>query len=183
MKRLLRSLWSVALLVSFAGMAGAQGNPRGTTKLDLKGQAVSVEYGRPALKGRTVEQLLGKLGVGEVWRLGADKSTTFSTGGDLVFGDVTVPKGEYSLWARKTADGWKLVFNKQHGQWGMQHDAAQDLAATPLRESKAAKPAELVTIGLFADTTYGRDGKRLIEDGIIAIQWGETILSASFKTK
>jgi len=173
MKRLLWSLWSVALLVSFAGMAGAQGNPRMTAKLELKGQTVSVEYGRPALKGRTVEQLLGQLGPGDVWRLGADKSTTFSTGVDLVFGDVTVPKGEYSLWARKAADGWKLVFNKQHGQWGMQHDAAQDLAATPLKETKGSKPEEMVTISL------AKEG----EGGAITIQWGETVLSANFKAK
>jgi hypothetical protein len=173
MKRLLWSLWSVALLVSLAGMAFAQGNPRGTSKLVLKGQTVSVEYGRPSLKGRTVEQLLGKLGPGDVWRLGADKSTTFATGVDLTFGAVSIPKGEYSLWARKAADGWKLVFNKQHGQWGMQHDAAQDLAATPLKESKGAKPEEMVTISL------AKEG----EGGAITIQWGEKVLSASFKAK
>ena len=173
MKRLFWSLWSIALIVSSAGMAGAQGNPRGTAKLVLKGQAVSVEYGRPALKGRTVEQLLGQLGPGDVWRLGADKSTTFTTGVDLVFGGLTVPKGEYSLWALKEAGGWKLVFNKQHGQWGMQHDAAQDLAAAPLKETKGSKPEEMVTISL------AKEG----EGGAITIQWGETVLSASFKAK
>jgi len=173
MKRLFWSLWSIALIVSSAGMAGAQGNPRATAKLVLKGQAVSVEYGRPALKGRTVEQLLGQLGVGEVWRLGADKSTTFATGVDLAFGAVSIPKGQYSLWAQKAADGWKLVFNKQHGQWGMQHDAAQDLAATPLKETKGSKPEEMVTISL------AKEG----EGGAITIQWGETVLSASFKAK
>jgi hypothetical protein len=173
MKRLLWSLWSVALLVSLTGMAFAQGNPRGTAKLVLKGQTVSVEYGRPALKGRAVEQMLGKLGPGDVWRLGADKSTTFATGVDLAFGEVTVPKGEYSLWARKVAGGWELVFNKQHGQWGMTHDAAQDLAATPLKETKGSKPEEMVTISL------AKEG----EGGAIAIQWGEKVLSASFKAK
>jgi len=173
MKRLLWSLLGVALLISLAGMAFGQGNPRGTAKLVLKGQTISVEYGRPALKGRTVEQMLGQLGPGDVWRLGADKSTTFATGVDLAFGDVTVPKGEYSLWARKAADGWKLVFNKQHGQWGTQHDATQDFAAAPLKESKGAKPEEMVTISL------AKEG----EGGVITIQWGEKVLSASFKAK
>ncbi|MBI4164996.1 MAG: DUF2911 domain-containing protein, partial [Acidobacteria bacterium] len=78
----------------------AQGNPRGTAKVMLKGQAVTVEYGRPSLKGRSVDQMLEKVPAGGVWRLGADKSATFSAGTDLVFGTVTVPKGEYSLWAR-----------------------------------------------------------------------------------
>ena len=60
--------------------------------------------------------MLSRVEAGGVWRLGANKSTTFKTSADLAFGDVTVPKGEYSLWARREADNtWKLVFNKQHG--------------------------------------------------------------------
>jgi hypothetical protein len=55
----------------------------------------------------------------------------------------------------------------------MQHDAAQDLAATPLKETKGSKPEEMVTISL------AKEG----EGGAITIQWGETVLSASFKAK
>jgi hypothetical protein len=152
----------------------AQGNARDTAKLMLKGQAVTVEYGRPSLKGRSVEQMLEKVPAGGVWRLGADKSTTFSTGSDLIFGAVAVPKGEYSLWARKEAGGtWKLVFNKQTGQWGTEHDAAQDLAAVALTTGKAAPPAEQVTIGL-AQAGAG---------ATISIAWGDLKLSTDFKAK
>jgi hypothetical protein len=174
MKQFLIAALSMAVFVALAGTALAQGNPRGTSKLDLKGKVVSVEYGRPSLKGRTVEQMFDRLMPGGFWRLGADKSTTFSTGLDLAFGGVAVPAGEYSLWARRDADNtWKLVFNKQHGQWGMQHDVAQDFAAVPLKETKATKAAEMVTISLAK--------KR--ESGTITIQWGDTELAASFKAK
>ena len=174
MKRFLIAALGMALFAALAGTGLAQGNPRGISKLDLKGKVVSVEYGRPSLKGRTVQQLLGELKPGDFWRLGADKSTTFSTGLDLTFGDVTIPAGEYSLWARREADNtWKLVFNKQHGQWGMQHDAAQDFAAVPLKETKAASAAEMVTISL---ATKG-DG------GVVTIHWGDTALAANFKAK
>lgn len=162
------------MLLSVARVSSAQGNPRGTAELMLKGKAVSVEYGRPALKGRTVEQLLGKLKPGGVWRLGADKSTTFSTDLDLAFDDVTVPKGVYSLWARKEADkSWKLVFNKQHGQWGTEHDPALDLFSVPVKESKAAKAEEQVTLTLTSAAGAG----------VLSIQWGAMALSASFKGK
>lgn len=171
MRRLLLSLGTIALLVSSAGTTCAQGNPRGLAKLTLNGQNVSVEYGRPRLKGRTVQQLLGQLGGGQVWRLGADSSTTFEAGVDLAFGNVAVPKGKYSLWARKDADGWKLVFNKQHGQWGTQHNASLDFADVPLKESKASKAEEMVTISL------AKEG----DGGAIAIQWGDMILSTNFK--
>jgi hypothetical protein len=161
----------LALLTILVGVALAA-NPRGTAELALNGKKISVEYGRPSLHGRTVNDLLGQLGAGDCWRLGADKSTTFSTTGELMFGDVKVPGGEYSLWAQKQADGsWKLVFNKQHGQWGTNHDASQDLASVPLKTEKESKPAEQVTITL--EQEHG--------GGEIAIQWGEMELSANFK--
>ena len=171
MKRLLCGICGLAVFAILTVPGLAQKNPRGTSTLEVKGKTVSVEYGRPSLKGRSVDNMLKP---GEVWRLGADKSTTFSTAIDLMFGDVTVPAGEYSLWARREADNsWKLVFNKQHGQWGMQHDAAQDLVATPLEESKLAQPVEMVTISL----------SKAGEGGVLVIEWGDKKLAASFKAK
>ena len=165
----------IAVMMALAALPLlAQRNPRDTAKVTLQGQAVTVEYGRPSLKGRSVEQLLEKVPAGGVWRLGADKSTTFSTGSDLVFGAVAVPKGEYSLWARKEAGGtWKLVFNKQTGQWGTEHDVAQDLAAVALTTGKAAPPAEQVTIGL-AQSGAG---------ATLSIAWGDLKLTTDFKAK
>jgi hypothetical protein len=172
MKRLLTATLGLAIFVAFVLNLAAQGNPRGTSKLTLNGKAISVEYGRPSLKGRTVQQLLESLKPGSVWRLGADKSTTFTTATDLLFGDVKIPKGEYSLFARRDADNsWKLVFNKQHGQWGTEHDPAQDLAAVPLKQTKAPKSEEMVTINL------AKEGS----GGVILIHWGDMNLTANFK--
>ena len=174
MKRLLCGICGLAVIAILAVPGFAQRNPRGSSTLDVNGKTVSVEFGRPSLKGRNVDELLGKLKPGDVWRLGADKSTTFSTPIDLMFGDVTLPAGEYSLWARREAgDTWKLVFNKQHGQWGPQHDAAQDLVAVPLKESKLTNPQEMVSISL----------NKAKEGGLLVIEWGDKKLAASFKAK
>jgi hypothetical protein len=164
----------LGLLAVTVGSALAQRNPRATAQISLGGKMVSVEYGRPSLKGRKMSELLDQLKPGDVWRLGADKSTTFSTATDLQFGDVAVPGGEYSLWVgRGEGDSWKLVFNKQHGQWGTQHDASQDLASAPLKVTKSSSSAEMVTIGL----TKAGGG------GVITIQWGDMKMTASFKAK
>lgn len=171
MKRVLCAMAGLGMFTVLVGVALAA-NPRGTAELTLNGKKISVEYGRPSLHGRAVNDLLGQLGTGEFWRLGADKSTTFSTAGDLMFGDVKVPKGEYSLWAQKQADGsWKLVFNKQHGQWGTNHDASQDLYSVPLKTEKESKSAEQATITL--EEEHG--------SGEISIQWGDMELSTTFK--
>jgi hypothetical protein len=174
MKRLLIAVLAMACLVVGVESGVAQRNSRGTAKISLGGKAISVEYGRPSLKGRSVADLLGQLKPGDFWRLGADKSTTFSTAADLQFGDVTVPTGQYSVWAQRGAeDSWKLVFNKQHGQWGTQHDASQDLASVPLEQTKASDSAEMVTINL-AEQGAG---------AVIAIQWGDMKLTANFTAK
>ena len=174
MKRLLIAVLATVCLVVGAESGFAQGNPRGTAKISLGGKAISVEYGRPSLKGRSVADLLGQLKPGDFWRLGADKSTTFSTAADLQFGDVTIPTGQYSLWAQRGADdSWKLVFNKQHGQWGTQHDASQDLASAPLEQTKASDSAEMVTISLSEQGA----------SAVIAIQWGAMKLTANFTAK
>lgn len=174
MRQVTLVLLSVTMMIALAASALAQRNPRGTANLTLKGKSVSVEYGRPSLKGRTVDQMLSQLKAGDVWRLGADKSTTFTTGLDLAFGDVTVPAGEYSLWMQKQADNsWKLVFNKQHGQWGTQHDAAQDLVSAPLTQSQPAQSVEMVTI-MLAEAGEG---------GVISIEWGTLKVTASFTAK
>lgn len=172
MKRMLWGCTCLATVLALAGPAGAQRNPRGTAKLELNGKTVSVEYGRPSLHGRTVQEMLSQLPAGGFWRLGADTSTTFTTSGDLTFGGTKVPKGVYSLWAQKEADNtWKLVFNTQHGQWGTDHDPKRDLVFTPLKESKAASAAEEVAISLA----------KAGQGGTLAIRWGDMELAANFQ--
>ena len=63
------------------------------------------------------------------------------------------------------------MFNTQHGQWGTQHNPKLDAYKVPLKESKAAKPAEEVTINL-AKAGAG---------GMVTIEWGSLKLDTDFK--
>jgi DUF2911 family protein len=172
MKRKWVVIWAAAVLTALPSCGWTQRNPRAKAEVTVGGTAVSIDYGRPSLRGRTVTDLLSQLPPGGFWRLGADQSTTFTTSGDLSFGDVKVPKGTYSLWAQKQADrSWKLVFNQQHGQWGTDHDASKDFASVPLKETKADDSAEQVTIAL----AKAGDG------GALTIRWGDMKLSTDFK--
>jgi hypothetical protein len=175
MKRFAMASLSMLMVACFAVVAAAQSNPRGTSSITLKGKTVSVEYGRPSLKGRTTDDLLGRLPPEGVWRLGADTSTTFKTDTDLDFVDAVVPAGVYSLWLAKASgdNSWNLVFNKQHGQWGTEHDPSQDAFFIPLKASKAAKSIEVVTLTL---SKAGGGGK-------LTIQWGTLEVAANFKAK
>lgn len=172
MKRLILGLMTLALVVGMSAAAKAQGNPRGKASLDVGGKKVTVDYGRPSLKGRTVQEMMAHLPADGIWRLGADTSTTFTTSGDLMFGETKIEKGTYSLWGRHESDNsWKLVFNSQHGQWGTQHDPSKDVATVNTKVGRSSGTPDEVTISLVKE----KDG------GMIAVEWGDLRLTADFK--
>jgi hypothetical protein len=171
MKRLLMASMGLAVLLA-TSLPLQAANARGKTEIMLNGKSVSIDYGRPTLHGRTVGEMLAQLKPGEFWRLGADSSTTFMTGVALTFDGKTLPAGTYSLWAEKLPNNkWDLVFNKQHGQWGTQHDPKRDFVKVPLNESKASNSAEMVTIKLANEGSGGH----------FSVQWGDLMLATNFQ--
>ena len=129
-------------------------SPRDTVRATVAGAELLVDYGRPAKRGRQIWG--GIVPWGEVWRTGANAATQLRTSRDLVFGDVTVPAGTYTLWTLPTAGGAQLIVNRQTGQWGTAYDASQDLARVPLRPATPAAPAERFTISV--EPGQGRGG-------------------------
>ena len=156
---MLKRFLFVATLCALAAPAFPQANPRGEAKASVAGKAVSIEYGRPSLKGR---DMLAQAQVGKAWRLGADAATTLTTEADLAFGGVEVPKGTYILTATKVdADTWHLnVLNKA--------DRAK-VADIPLTAGKTDEPVEAFTIKIKAEGDKGK----------LHVLWGETALAAA----
>jgi len=160
---MLKRIALASLVVLVAVPLFAQGNPRGEAKTMVAGKAVSIDYGRPSLKGR---DMLGQAQVGQAWRMGADAATGLKTDADLSFGSVVVPKGEYVLTATKIAsDQWHLnVLSKA--------DRAK-VADIPLTQAKLDASVEIFTIAL--------EGEK--DKGEFEMQWGTTALKAAFTGK
>jgi hypothetical protein len=160
---MLKRIALAALAVVVAVPVFAQGNPRGEAKATVAGQAVSIDYGRPALKGR---DMLGQAQIGQAWRMGADAATTLKTEANLAFGAVTVPKGEYVLTATKVAaDQWQLnVLGKAD---------RSKVAEIPLAQSKLDASVEQFTIALKGEKDKGE----------LELHWGTTALKAAFTGK
>jgi hypothetical protein len=150
---------------------GGGGSPHVRAEWTIDGANISIEYGRPALKGRTLHQG-GFVPYGEVWRTGADEATTLKTDKMLMFGTVHLTPGSYTLWTLPTAQGWQLIVNKQTGQWGTAYAAAQDLGRVPMTVGKTAAPVESLTISVD-DTAAG---------GVLRIEWGTTSVTVPFTT-
>jgi hypothetical protein len=126
--------------------SGAPGipSPRDTVRADVGDAHVWIDYGRPSLRGRDVWQR-GVLG-DTLWRTGANAATQLHTDEDLLVGGARVPAGTYTLWTATSGGGYRLVVNRQFGQWGTVYDPTRDLVRVPLRESTLAAPVERFTI-------------------------------------
>jgi len=120
---------------------------RDTVRATAGGAALWIDYGRPAKRGRV---LFGSTIVpwGEVWRAGANAATQFRTDKALEMGGVVVPAGFYTLWVVPSPAGWRLLVNRQTGQWGTAHDATADLYALPMTMSTLPQSVERFTISV-----------------------------------
>jgi hypothetical protein len=157
---MLKRLLFVATVCALAAPAFPQANPRGEAKATVAGKAVSIEYGRPSLKGR---DMLAQAQIGRAWRMGADAATTLTTEADLAFGEVKVPKGSYILTATKVeAESWQMNVLAEA-------DRAR-VADVPLTVGKTKEAVETFTIEVNGEGDKGR----------IELLWGGTALSADF---
>jgi len=108
----------MAVLALAATSAYAQQDraPRETVTATLNGKKVTVEYGRPALRGRAVKDLLSQLPANRVWRAGVDQATTLTTEGDILIGGKRVPAGKYTLYLHAPEAGtYELLVNRDLG--------------------------------------------------------------------
>ncbi len=108
---------SMAVLLTLAASSFAQERePRGKAETTVDGKSVTIDYGRPALKGRSLDELMNNLPEDRIWRAGENQVTILDTKTALKIGGTNVPAGKYSLYVYAPAEGdWALCVNKHLG--------------------------------------------------------------------
>ncbi len=154
--------------------SGGEGSDpgRGMAEVMLSGGKVSIDYGRPEMKGR---DMLAMAPAGFVWRFGSNKSTTLTTDADLMFGDATLAKGSYSAWIKHVeGDSWSLIFNSEVGIWGAPGASREnDVLEVPLSYSTGDESVERLTVKLEDSDGMGK----------LSVSWGTHRLKGSFSAK
>ena len=192
-------LIAVVLLVgASAALAQRPASPRGEAAIQVGGEYeerryvggkwITVDYGRPILRGRT-----GIFGEGEnygqganagapVWRAGANQSTRFMTEVDLKFGDKTLPAGEYSMFIDLKEGDWTLIMSTHaakngfrepgEGLWGVyNYTPDKDVLRVSMDVDSMPVSYEQLTISFVNVTAEG---------GSLALMWENTVAMASF---
>ncbi len=174
-----------ALLAALLALpAAAQNmNPRGAVSADIGGAAVTIDYGRPGLGGRSLSDLLGMLPEERVWRAGQNQVTILETSAALMIGGETVPAGRYSLYLHIPESGdWSLLVNRHLGV-PLKEIASQppplDLADEPwpmVGRYGQIEDQEVARIALDEAEAMG-DGdifEIAVEGGTLRFAWGGT---------
>ena len=189
---------AVLLVAANAALAQRPASPRGEAAIQVGGEYegrnyaggkwISIDYGRPILRGRT-----GIFGAGSdygkganagapVWRAGANKSTRLTTEADLKFGDQTLPAGEYSMFVDLKEGDWTLILSTHaakdgfrepgEGLWGAyNYTPDKDVLRVSMDVSSMRVSYEQLTWA-FVDVTAG--------GGTLALMWEKTLATASF---
>jgi hypothetical protein len=145
-------------------------SPRATAYAGFNRGPIFVNYGRPAVRDRTVWG--GTLvPYDSIWRTGANEATHLATSKTMMLGDLTLAPGLYTLWIQHTRGGTFLIVNKGVGQWGTEYDASQDIGRVKMAMAKTPDHVEDFTI-----TVRALGGNR----GALDFAWGDQVATAPF---
>jgi Protein of unknown function (DUF2911) len=187
-------LTHVAAIVAVSSALAFAASDRGAASATVNGKKVSIDYGRPALKGRALGDLISKLSEDRVWRSGDDQVTTLTTEGDLLIGGKTVKAGKYSVYVHLPVDGSRnLILNTDLGQplvtifagapdnlknapWPYigNYQAKigdKEVVRAPLKKEMVSAPVDVFTIDL---ASAGKDAK-------LKLSWGNESWSLDLK--
>jgi hypothetical protein len=172
--RRLAALAVVLVIVVLGCRAGAKAqgrrSPHESTAATVDGSMMSIEYGRPYVRGRTIFGSLVRYD--EVWCPGADEATMLSTSRPLHMGPLAVPAGEYSLWILPTESAFTLILNKDAHTFHTNYRGSRDLGRVVMKKRALTVPVEQLTFAIEPNTP-GPGGR-------VVMTWANTEVSVPF---
>ena len=133
---------------------------------------VTVEYSRPAMKGRTI---FGDLvPFGEVWRTGANANTKITFSEDVTIGEKELKKGTYAIYTIPNATSWDVIFYSDATNWG--NPAKWDESKVALKTNVAVVPMPNKTESFtltFDDVNN--------DSAVLGILWENTYVGVKFE--
>lgn len=151
----------------------------GSARLTVAGNEIQINFGGLKTDSEDYEAFKA-MKPGDVFRFVGGRATKIKNDADLVFGDTVIEAGNahesypgvYSVWLKKTDNGWSLVFNEHADIWGTQRLPEADVAEVPLTLSKLDEE----------QATFNVELKEAGEnEGLLRLAWGDQEWKANFK--
>jgi hypothetical protein len=126
---------------------------------------ISLDYSRPALRGR---EIFGKLiPFGKVYRTGANSSTKFENSSDITIEGQPLAAGKYAIMSIPEAGEWTVIFSKNLGVNEGNYKESDDALRVKVKTSEVA-----MTESFTIDFTDLKD-----DSGKMNIYWEKTKVS------
>lgn len=159
-------------LVVFGTFAQAQvPSPPAVVTQKVGSTEVMIKYAQPAVKSRLVFGTKAQKALvpfGEVWRTGANESTTIEFSNNVTVQGKALAKGVYSLFTIPGETEWTIILNKEAKMWGAYTYKADKDILRVMAKPSAHGMTERFTIGVSAT-------------GQVTLDWDKT--SVSFYVK
>jgi hypothetical protein len=141
-----------------------------TARGNVGSASVTVEYGRPMARGRTL--VGGLIPYNRVWRTGANEATHLRVSAPVRLAGIALDQGAYTLWTIPSEREVQLIINSQTGQWGTGYQSRFDIARAPLQIDTLSAHVEEFTIRIDP-VNNGRTARLVMEWG--PVRWSAPI--------
>lgn len=125
-------------------------SPPRTAEGEIGSAMVTVNYGSPSVRGRTIYGDL--VPYNEIWRSGANEATTITFSEDVMVEGEALPAGTYALFTIPGEDVWTVIFNKEAEQWGAyDYDESMDALRVEVEPQPLEESEEMLTFEVSGD--------------------------------
>jgi len=184
MKKLIFSLL-LTVACSFGALAQIKtpaASPEQTLTQSVGLSSVTVQYSRPAMRGRTI---FGDLvPMDKLWRTGANKNTLVTFESDATVGGSPLKAGTYALYTVPSKDEWTVYFYTDTENWGLPKpwDENKIAAVYKVKAQSLDSSVESFTITIDKVTDSGAHLTISWENTSVAIPFGFDTESAVMQT-
>jgi hypothetical protein len=112
----------------------------------IDGVKVTINYHQPSAKGRKI--MGGLVPYGEVWRTGANNSTSIEFSEDAKIEGKAIAKGKYALFTIPGENEWVIIINKTIDWGAYKYKKEDDVLRVSVKPAKTDSFVETFTIAI-----------------------------------
>ena len=131
-------------------------SPPATATATVGGKTITIDYSQPSVKGRKIWGDL--VPYGEVWRTGANETTTIDVSADVEVEGKKLAKGKYALFTIPGEKEWIIIVNKTIAWGAYSYKEADDVLRATVTPAKSAAFHEKFTI-------------EISPEGVVSLLW------------
>jgi hypothetical protein len=165
LKTVLMTFLAFAAVVAFAQGDKKMPSPPAKAEGKSGAAAITIDYHQPSAKGR---KMLGGINpYGEVWRTGANKTTTITVSAPVKIEGQDLAAGTYGLFTIPGENEWTIIINKGVAWGAYSYKDSEDVLRVKVKPGKTAAFVETFNIS--------------VENDQVVLKWENT--QVAFKVK